>query len=151
MKWPLRAWRADRVKTPGKTGAAALSGGTLPEVGGQGRGAAAGGRVAPPDLCFDLLPDALAPAFQGVETGAARMPAVAGTVPFYIPRSDISSRMILLAFSPTMIAGPLMLPDGMVGKTEASATRIPSRPCTLSLASTTFDFRSGPIRQVLAG
>ena len=48
------------------------------------------------------------------------------------------------AFSPTMIEGALVLPDGMVGKIEASATRRPSRPCTLSLSSTTVPGPAGP-------
>ena len=36
-----------------------------------------------------------------------------------------------------MMQGAFVLPDGMVGKIEASAMRRPSSPCTLSLSSTT--------------
>src|SRR5579875_1622693 len=54
------------------------------------------------------------------------------------------------AFSPTMIVGALMLPPGMVGKTEASATRRAATPRTLSSASTTA-ISSVPMRQVEEG
>src|SRR5262249_51359329 len=46
-------------------------------------------------------------------------------------------RMRSAAFSPTMIAGALVLPDGMVGKIEASAMRKPCSPLTFSVSSTT--------------
>ena len=55
------------------------------------------------------------------------------------------------ARSPTMMDGALVLPDGMVGKIEASATRRPSIPCTLSLSSTTVEGPAGPMRQVPIG
>jgi hypothetical protein len=58
---------------------------------------------------------------------------------------------ISAAFSPTMIEGALVLPDGMVGKIEASAMRRPSMPCTLSLSSTTVLGPAGPMRQVPIG
>ena len=54
-------------------------------------------------------------------------------------------------FSPTMIDGALVLPEGMVGKIEASATRRPWMPCTRSLSSTTVFGPSGPMRQVPIG
>ena len=54
-------------------------------------------------------------------------------------------------FSPTMMHGALVLPDGMVGKIEASAMRRPSRPCTLSRSSTTVLGPAGPMRQVPIG
>src|SRR5262249_24504675 len=54
-------------------------------------------------------------------------------------------------FSPTMIQGALVLPDGMVGKIEASAMRRPSSPCTLSFSLTTVLEPAGPIRQVPMG
>src|SRR5205823_9915504 len=54
-------------------------------------------------------------------------------------------------FSPTMIEGALVLPEGMVGKIEASATRRPSRPCTFNLSSTTVPGPAGPMRQVPTG
>ncbi len=53
-------------------------------------------------------------------------------------------------FSPTMMAGALVLPDGMVGKIAASATRRPVRPWTLSWSSTTA-LGPGPMRQVPMG
>ena len=52
--------------------------------------------------------------------------------------------------SPTMIDGALVLPDGMVGKMDASATRRPSMPCTRSFSSTTV-FGPCPMRQVPMG
>ena len=55
------------------------------------------------------------------------------------------------AFSPTMMHGAFVLPDGMVGKIEASAMRRPSSPCTLSRSSTTVLGPSGPMRQVPIG
>ena len=50
-----------------------------------------------------------------------------------------------------MIAGPLMLPDGMVGKIEASMTRKPVDAMTRSRGSTTAPRGSGPIMQVPHG
>ena len=54
--------------------------------------------------------------------------------------------MMSEAFSATMIVGALVLPRGIVGMTEASTTRRPSRPMTRSSSSTT-----EPIAQVPTG
>ena len=48
-----------------------------------------------------------------------------------------SPRIMSEAFSATMIVGALVLPRGIVGMTEASTTRRPSRPRTRSSSSTT--------------
>ena len=50
-----------------------------------------------------------------------------------------------------MIDGALVFPEGMVGKIEASATRRPWMPWTLSLSSTTVFWPSGPMRHVPIG
>lgn len=47
-----------------------------------------------------------------------------------------------------MMAGALVLPVGIVGKIDASATLSPSIPCTRRRASTTDVAASAPIRQV---
>ena len=47
-------------------------------------------------------------------------------------------------FSPTMMQGALVLPEGMVGKIEASAILRPWSPCTLSFSSTTVLGPAGP-------
>ena len=70
------------------------------------------------------------------------------------PRGDqvrVSSSMRSDARSPTMIAGAFVLPDGIVGKTEASATRNPAIPWTRRRASTTDVAGSWPIMQVEVG
>ena len=55
--------------------------------------------------------------------------------------------MMSAAFHPIAMLGPLMLHDGIVGMTEASATRKPVTPRTLKRVSTTV-FASLAIRQV---
>src|SRR6185503_10763572 len=52
-------------------------------------------------------------------------------------RHHASPWMMSNAFSATMITGMLVLPPTRVGITEASTTRRPSTPWTLSLLSTT--------------
>ena len=53
------------------------------------------------------------------------------------------------AFSANMITGALMLPEGMVGITEASTTRSPSMPYTFRLGLTTaIGSSAAPILQV---
>ena len=59
--------------------------------------------------------------------------------------------MMSEAFSPSMITEALVLPDMMLGNTEASAILSPSTPWTLNLSSTTESRASGPIIQVLVG
>src|SRR6185312_7639817 len=58
--------------------------------------------------------------------------------------SRLVPRIRSAAFSPTIIAGALVLPPGTVGMIEASATRRLSMPCTRSWGSTT-DIASWPI------
>ena len=55
------------------------------------------------------------------------------------------------AFSATIMTGALILPDGMVGMTEASTTRNPSMPCTRNVAGSTTDISSVPIAHVHDG
>src|SRR5262249_60214167 len=52
-------------------------------------------------------------------------------------RPRASSRISAAPFSAIIIVGALVLPDVIVGITEASTTRKPSRPNTRSLSSTT--------------
>ena len=54
------------------------------------------------------------------------------------------------AFSPIMMAGALVLPLTITGMTDASATRSPAMPWTMSRASTTA-IGSVPMRQVPTG
>ena len=56
-------------------------------------------------------------------------------------------------FSPTMMLGAFVLPEGIVGKIEASAMRNPSKPWTFKFSSTTAfaALELGPIRQVPIG
>ena len=54
------------------------------------------------------------------------------------------------ANSPIMMLGALVLAEGIVGMTEASAMRRPSTPWTRNSASTTAS-RPGPIAQVPTG
>ena len=60
------------------------------------------------------------------------------------------STMNPAARSATMIVGAFVLPDTIVGNTDASATRKPSRPWTRQVASTTA-MPPVPIAQVLVG
>ena len=55
------------------------------------------------------------------------------------------------AMAPATLAGALVLPEGMVGKIEASAILSPAIPCTRSPSSTTVSRPSGPMRQVPMG
>lgn len=61
-------------------------------------------------------------------------------------------RIMSVAFSPIIKLAAFVLAEGMVGITDASATRRRSTPCTRSFASTTlFDFAAGPMLQVPTG
>jgi hypothetical protein len=64
--------------------------------------------------------------------------------------TDETPRTRSAALSPIMIDGALVLPPGMLGMTDASATRRPSRPRRRSAGSTTA-IASRPIRQVPTG
>ena len=61
----------------------------------------------------------------------------------------LADRIRSAHFSPTMMLGAFVLPEGMVGKIEASAMRNPSRPWTFKFSSTTafVALELGPIRQ----
>src|SRR5437879_3340889 len=71
-------------------------------------------------------------------------------LPDYAAILVASSRTRSADFSPIIIVAALVLPDTTVGMTEASATRRPSIPRTLSSGSTTA-IASTPILQVLVG
>ena len=82
-------------------------------------------------MAYSETPQAFFP-FQGVHKkargGHRRQCLFAeGELFLFSPHWD-SSRMMLAAFSPTMIAGALVFPDVMVGNIEASATRRLSTP-----------------------
>src|SRR5260370_26898742 len=63
-----------------------------------------------------------------------------------------SSALIMsAAFSPIMMVGALVLPPIRVGMIEASTTRRPSSPHTLSFGSTTASGSLTPILQVPTG
>ena len=61
-----------------------------------------------------------------------------------------SRRIMSAAFSPIMMVGALVLPEGMWGMIEASATRKPAMPWTRRRASTTL-IASFPILHVPTG
>ena len=82
-------------------------------------------------MVYGETPQAFFP-FQGVHKKACRGHRrqclfAEGDLFLFSPHGD-SSRMMLAAFSPTMIAGALVFPDVMVGNIEASATRRLSTP-----------------------
>ena len=54
-------------------------------------------------------------------------------------------------FCATMMVGALVLPEVMLGNTDASMTRSRSIPCTRKAESTTESAAVGPIRQVPTG
>lgn len=67
-----------------------------------------------------------------------------------VPAGAATAPMNSAAFSPTMTVGACVLPPGMSGMIDASATRSPAMPRTTSLASTTA-IGSVPMRQVPTG
>src|SRR5437867_12651636 len=87
--------------------------------------------VSPP-LNVGLL-DYLAPQWEYVMAG---QPPVRYAAALRSPAAAVAST-IAAHFSPIMMQGALVLPLVSVGMIEASATRRPPMPCTLSSGSTT--------------